>query len=378
MTSLPKTAIKRMSRALPKGMLPLARKLVKKTLRRERPLWTMLPLSVPLSLHIDPSNSCNFRCSFCPTGRRDLLAEVKRPQGLMAPELFFRIIDQVHAMTRTHRRKIKKLHLYKDGEPLLNPHFFALAAYAKSKGVADEVSTTTNGSLLNESVIDKLIDCRIDSVRISIEQVTDAGYARITGTRARYDAIRENVARLFHAKKTRRSGLRIIAKITDCGLSADEKATFIRDFSPIADEVRIDTLMGWSASDRADFTLGHHVDTGMDGSSPIVDRECCPEPFSSLAINFDGSVSVCCVDWSHGTIVGDARHQDLESIWNGERLRAFRLKHLTGRRQEIPVCAHCHYLKGKHPLTDLSGKKAEVLRRMNLGSATTKGASKSS
>jgi MoaA/NifB/PqqE/SkfB family radical SAM enzyme len=356
-----------MSLALPKSMMPLARKMAKKAFRRERPLWTMLPLPVPLSLHIDPSNVCNFRCAFCPTGRHDLLAEVKRPRGFMKPELLYRIIDQAHAMTRTHRRKIKKLHLYKDGEPLLNPHFFAMAAYAKSKGVADEVSTTTNGSLLDDGVIDKLIACGIDSVRISIEQVTDFGYARITTTRARYSAIRENVARLYRAKKTRRTGLWIIAKITDCGLSQAEKATFIHDFSPIADEVRIDTLMGWSASDRADFTLGHHVDTGMDGTSPIVERECCPEPFSSLAINFDGSVSVCCVDWSHGTIVGDARHQDLESIWNGEPLRAFRLKHLTGRRQEIPVCAHCHYLKGKHPLTDLSGKRAEVLRRMKLG-----------
>ena len=35
---------------------------------KAHPLAELLPLKVPYSLNIDPSNVCNFRCTFCPTG----------------------------------------------------------------------------------------------------------------------------------------------------------------------------------------------------------------------------------------------------------------------------------------------------------------------
>lgn len=52
-----------------------------------------LPLSTPLSLMIDVSNLCNFRCSFCPTGDVKLLKSVNRPQGMMDFQLFSKIVD---------------------------------------------------------------------------------------------------------------------------------------------------------------------------------------------------------------------------------------------------------------------------------------------
>ena len=43
----------------------------------------ILPLKVPMLIWIDPTNMCNFKCVFCPTGDDELLRSVGRPKGMM-------------------------------------------------------------------------------------------------------------------------------------------------------------------------------------------------------------------------------------------------------------------------------------------------------
>jgi len=318
-----------------------------------RPLHEMLPLPIPETIHLDPVNLCNFRCVFCPTADKELLASVGRPNGVMDFDLYTRIVDDLQGMVRRTGRKLATLHLYKDGEPLLNPRFPEMAAYAKQAQVAQVVSTTSNGSLLTREMAGRLIDSGIDQIRISVVHVEEKTFQELTRSKIPYERVRENVAFLYHEKRRRGSPLRLIVKTNDSGLTAEHKERFERDFSSIADLLGIDTLMGWSLSDVKDFTLGVQVTTGMDSVSPLRERKVCPEPFSRLAINWDGQVSICCVDWSYGTIVGDLRTQTLAEVWAGERLRAIRLVHLTGRRASVPACAECQYSKGAPASRDL-------------------------
>ncbi len=44
-------------------------------------LGEVLPLETPFVLLVDPSNLCNFRCKYCPTGNRDLIRKTGRYQG---------------------------------------------------------------------------------------------------------------------------------------------------------------------------------------------------------------------------------------------------------------------------------------------------------
>src|SRR5690606_29355423 len=61
--------------------LPLATRRRLRRIRRQhlKPLRETLPLSVPETIHLDPTNLCNFKCTFCPTGDRALLKSVGRP-----------------------------------------------------------------------------------------------------------------------------------------------------------------------------------------------------------------------------------------------------------------------------------------------------------
>jgi radical SAM protein with 4Fe4S-binding SPASM domain len=313
---------------------------------RVTPLYKRLPLALPTVVHIDPSNVCNFKCVFCPTADSALLASVKRFKGMMPLELFRKIIDDCAIMAGKCGTIFEQVHLYKDGEPLTHPHFVEMAAYAKQKKIARNVATTTNGSLLTNELSSALIQSGIDTIRVSVEHCNEEGYAKITKTFSDFQRLLSNIAFLYREKQRQLKQMHIIIKINDMQLSSTEKKRFIQAFRPICDEIKIDSLMGWSSSEKKDFTLGIPVTTAMDGITPLRENNVCPEPFSKLAINPDGSVSVCCVDWAYQTLVGDLKKQTLEEIWHGEALREFRLRHLYGQRSALPACASCQYLKG--------------------------------
>lgn len=280
----------------------------------------------------------------------------------MSPELFYKIIDDISKFAR----KLKTLQLHKDGEPFINKDLGQMIAYAKSRNIADSVSMASNGSLMDQSRAIEVVKAGLDRIKISVEHVNAQGYKKITSTYSDYQTIRKNVEFLFKERNRKRSNLQIVAKIIDTGLLPQEKEKFLQDFTPISDDVNIDNLMGWSLCEENYFTLGRDVRLGMDGKTPIKkDRKICPLPFYTLAINFNGLVSVCCVDWSWGTIIGDVSKEDLIDIWNGKKMQAFRQLHLRGQRSKIKACANCQYLLGLNQMSDIDNYSEELLPKFD-------------
>lgn len=328
-------------------------------------LYRYLPADFPLTIHIDPCNICNFKCVFCPTADATLLKQVNREACLMSVELFRKIIDDLSVMLRKKKSGISCIHLYKDGEPLLNPHFSDMVRYARESGVARVLSTTTNGSQITEEKALELVTCGLDNIRISIEHVNDDGYKSICRSNYTYDDMLQRVRKLHDAKRRTGSLLHIIVKITDTGFCGKELEKFHNDFKPYCDETRVDSLMGWSDSCRKDFTLGRKPQTGMDGTTKLHKQVVCPDPFSKLSVNSNGEVSVCCVDWSHGIIVGNVCENTIEEIWNGEAFKEIRRLHISGNRDRIAVCSSCQYVNGTPANADLDSYREKLQKYYN-------------
>jgi len=317
---------------------------------KHRKLYNLLPLSTPLSLMIDPANICNFQCKFCPTGNPHLLKDIKRPKGIMSYELFCKIIDDLTKFPN----KLKRLHLYKDGEPLLNKNISKMVYYAKIKNISDSVEITTNASLLNEKIALELIESGLDKIRISVEHINNEGYKSITKKYSNYLKIFENIRFLYLKKKELKNKLHIHIKILDIGLTQEELNIFFDDYSNFSDSIFVDEIMGWSNSEKFDFTLRKNPIYAMDNNTNVNNnRLVCPQPFYTLSINFNGLISVCCVDWTMNTIVGDCKKEDLISIWNGELLKEFRLMHLDKEKYKNKACNNCNYLKGMSKESDI-------------------------
>src|SRR3989344_2394303 len=108
-------------------------------------LETVIPLSVPFIINVDPSDKCNLRCKYCPTADHELMRKTSgRNFGGMDFNLFKKIIDDICEF----ERPIKVLRLYKDGEPLSHPRFPEMVRYAKEKKCSEKIDTTTNASRL--------------------------------------------------------------------------------------------------------------------------------------------------------------------------------------------------------------------------------------
>ena len=90
-------------------------------------LEDVIPLSTPFSICIDPSNVCNFKCQFCAVQYSDEPVSFKKQ--IMDYDFFCKIIDDISAFGQ----KLKVLRLNGQGEPLVNPRFPDMIAYAKKK-----------------------------------------------------------------------------------------------------------------------------------------------------------------------------------------------------------------------------------------------------
>ncbi|MFC1895473.1 radical SAM/SPASM domain-containing protein [Thermodesulfobacteriota bacterium] len=322
------------------------------------PLCTMLPLDTPLSIMIEPTNICNFRCIFCPTGDEGLIRSVSRPKGTMPFDLFCNIVDDISLFDN----KVRSLLLYKDGEPLLNANLDKMIEYAKNKQIADKIHTTTNASLLTAERAILLIKAGLDDIRISVEHLTSDGYKELTRTYGDYHTIRKNIEFLYNKKIKMNSSLQIHVKMLDVSLSEEDKSRFVDEFSDISDSINIDTLCGWSNTQKKDFTLGNSISYSLNSIVPLrKDRIVCPEPFKSLAINFNGTVSLCQVDWAHAVILGNVRKSSVREIWKGQNIHNYRMKMLYGQRDSIEPCEDCHFIQGEPEVSELDHVANELI-----------------
>ena len=298
-------------------------------------LTQVIPLAMPYVVYIEPTNCCNFKCLFCPTSDSKLLKKVGRANATLSFDLYKKIIDDI----KESGTKLRLLSLYKDGEPLLHPDFPQMVRYAKDSGITPRIWTKTNGSLLSPELNQKIVDSGLDWIGISVEATSAEKYFTIAGVKLDYEQFKSNIAHLYSIKKD----LHIYIKIADTNLTDEEKEKFYSHFSPICDTYAIEKLMGWSYSSIKDFTLGTNPDT-YDGLA-FTEKDVCPYPFYVMAVNADGTVSLCGNDWAHATVIGNVKEQSMQEIWNGEKLFEFRKMLLEGRRCENKACGECYYLK---------------------------------
>ena len=117
----------------------------------------------PISVSIEPTTSCNLRCPECPSGLR----EFTRPTGMLKPELFNKVIDEISPFT-------PYLILYFQGEPYLNKNFFDFVSYAATKNMY--VATSTNAHYLNDTNARKTVESGLSRLIISIDGTTQDTY----------------------------------------------------------------------------------------------------------------------------------------------------------------------------------------------------------
>ena len=296
-------------------------------------LEKVIPLSTPFTILIEPTDKCNFRCKFCPTGDTELIKNISnRNYGNINFDLYKKIIDDISEFNEN----IKVLQLHKDGEPLLNNNLPEMVKYAKKSSKINQVATTTNASMLNEELSIKLIDAGLDRIRISIEGINEKQYYDIANIKIDFDKLVKNIE--FFYKN--RQKCYVYIKIVDNNLSEKDKDEFYNTFGNISDSIFIENATEIWNNFEISGVRNIITDKNVLGENSSY-INVCPQIFYSIAINSNGLVSACCADWSRKLIVGDANKESIKNIWNGEKIRNLQKLHLMGNRKNHKICASC-------------------------------------
>lgn len=298
-------------------------------------LEEVIPLKTPFVIFVDPADTCNFRCKFCPTGDRELMKKTPgRNFGIMDFELYKKIIDDICEF----EEPIKVLRLYKDGEPLLNPRFADMVKYAKDKGCALKVDTTTNASLLTKKKSAEIISAGLDRINISIEGINNEQYKSFSSCNINFERFLENIKYFYDSRKQ----CEVLVKINCDMLNENEKKKFFDIFGDIADSIYVEHVMScWPEFELNGVEANSNL--GIYGQ-PVKEVMVCPYVFYSFSVNSDGQISLCFLDWYRKLIIGDAKTESIKNIWSGENIRNFQKMFLKMERKKHSICKNCGQL----------------------------------
>jgi radical SAM protein with 4Fe4S-binding SPASM domain len=279
-------------------------------------------ITFPVELALEVASACNLRCVMCP------VPTTTRPALLMSEAIFRQAVDEAA------RERGFIFFPSGFGESLLHPKWGELLAYALERGISPIV-LLTNGMLLNEQNIERLLELAIDVVMVSIDGVNPETYAKLR-VRGDLPIVETNVRRLLE----RRGGapkpalaLRII-RMRDTEPEID---LFFDRWRPLlgpTDQILINEFNDWAGKveDRRVVQA-----TGTRSR-----RGPCRMLWMNLSVHADGKVSACCHDSEDELIVGDLSAGDtLAGIWRGEHLSRLRHLHREGRFEELPICLAC-------------------------------------
>jgi radical SAM protein with 4Fe4S-binding SPASM domain len=313
----------------------------------------VIPLSTPFIVFVDPASACNFKCTFCPTGHRDLIAETGRFQGAMKLDVFQKVVDDLGEFGKP----IKVLRLYKDGEPFLNKRLADMVGYAKRAKHIEYIDTTTNGTFLSPDRVGPVLEAGIDKINISVDGMTEETYRQFTGFKFDFIKFVENVKWLYANK----GHCEIVVKIPGELITEAQRQEFLDTFGDHCDRIFVENFAPcWPEFDIEAHT-GITITKGIY-QQDIGSTDTCPYIFYGYSVNADGLVSSCFLDWGRKLVIGDVRQQSMKQIWNSPQMNALRLQHLEGRRMQNAVCGNCGQLS--HCLPDnIDAHRAVLLER---------------
>lgn len=290
--------------------------------------------SLPFSISIEPTTSCNLRCPECPSGLRSFT----RPTGMLQGDLFRRTIDEL-------KDSVSYLTFYFQGEPYLHPQFLELVSYASSKNIY--TATSTNAHYLNDEMAKRTIQSGLDRLIISIDGTTQESYEayRIGGKLEKVIEGTKNIIRWKKELKSRtpyvmfqflvvRQNEHQVEEVKKLGseLGVDHvalKTAQIYDYENGSDLIpTIDKYSRYKKNTSGKYSIKNQL------------LNHCWKMWHSCVITWDGKVVPCCFDKDAHHVMGDLNTQSFKAIWHSENYTRFRTSLLKSRK-EIEICKNC-------------------------------------
>ena len=290
--------------------------------------YDRLKAEFPSQIIVDMTEVCNLACIHCPH------PEFKKSEHYAAryldPDLNVKLVDEVREFGRGFTEYIRYTG---EGEPLVHPKCYDILENAvKHSGVL--VTLTTNGTILNEKRVEKLLASGLHMIDISIDAFTPETYAKIR-VNGDLNVTRANVLRMIQMAKQTGGRTKVVVSYVEQPQNHHET----HDFESF-----------WN-SHGTDYVIVRRLHSGAGAVVPIANilhkentsehRKPCLYPWERIVLNPRGTLVFCPQDWVHGSAIADYRHTTIRDIWQGEFYRRLREAHLNNNYQNHPFCGNC-------------------------------------
>ncbi len=279
-------------------------------------------LAFPKYFEMETVNACNARCVMCP------LPQSRRKP--MSDELFKKISDEIIS----HAGHVKRVALYRDGEPLLDPKLPERIAVFKQKGIK-RVGISTNVSLLTKERAKAVLNAGLDEIILSIDSLKKEVFENIRQGLT-FETVMENALMYIKLRNKLRPASQIWVRMVRQETNAGEWEAYEAFWKEKLNE-----------SDRVNFHEIHNWGGQLDGSNTDkknTEKEMpCIALWSLMPIFSDGTVPLCNVDFQAKHVLGDLNCESIEEIWKSDRMARIRQEHLAGQKGKTArICRDCN------------------------------------
>lgn len=308
-------------------------------------------LSAPLTVLWDITYACNLNCKHC------LVAARNKLNNELSLEEVKKIIDQLSEM------KVFNV-CFLGGEPLMREDLFEILEYTSNLNIG--VSFSTNGSLINDHIINELEKINIFKVQVSLDGLQET-HNKIRGVSSSFQTAINAI------KKFTKSGIRVEVSTTVNKLNLHELNDLIQlssllgansfkaiPFMPVGRGSKAKYLSLTPKDMKEYVTTIHNLKKKYDNQIYIHTEETyswllerppkssvfdsyiknlnCAAGTTQIVISSNGLVFPC--PFLHNLVAGDLRKEELSKIWSESKIllkfREVKKENLKGKCRECP------------------------------------------
>jgi MoaA/NifB/PqqE/SkfB family radical SAM enzyme len=299
-------------------------------------------LRFPRYLEIETVNVCNARCPMC------TIDDWERGSKPMTDDVFKKIADEVVE----HAGEIKRVSLYRDGEPLIDRKLPARVAVLKDGGIGN-VAISTNVSLLNEERSRALLEAGLDTIIMSIDSLDKDVFEAIR-VRLKFEQVLENALRFIELRNKIRPQTKIWMRMIRQESNVNEWPEYEKYWaSRLSEQDRIyyHNIFNWGGQLKVYQPVASSYEPGLP----------CVALWSLLVVFCNGDVPLCNVDYNNKYPLGNVLNTSIEELWRSKLANDRRMLHLTGEKRCITLCTDCNVWDESPDLANTSAEYAKIL-----------------
>jgi MoaA/NifB/PqqE/SkfB family radical SAM enzyme len=282
----------------------------------------------PSQLLVDVAEFCNLECIHCP--HVNFKKSEHYSAAMLDLSLHNKLVDEVKNRGNNYTQYIRYA---SNGEPLIHPQIFEMLSYAVNN-CTSKVTLTTNGVLLDDERIEKLLDTKLDVIDISIDAFSNESYEKIR-VKGDLNITKENVLKLINANKKRKGDTKIVVSYVEMPQNINETDNFEKFWNENgADFVIVRRMHSCSGSNT-------ELASEKRKENRLIERKPCLYPWERIVLNPRGHLDYCPSDWVYGSHIADFRETTIYDTWHGEFYKRLRDAHLNNNFNGHSFCGQC-------------------------------------